>query len=288
LKMPVFGMGVYQSNPGKETFNAVSWALSLGYPLIDTAAMYQNEVSVGKAIKASGTPREEIFITTKVNGPDHGYRGAIRSVKNSLEDLDVDYLDLVLIHSPFGGKLVETYDGLLEMQRQGLVRSVGVSNFGLKHLEALQSHGRPRPAVNQIEMHPLIYQERKALVSYCKEANIAITAYGSIFFGRKKKLNQKIIKGIAQAHEKSPAQVLLRWGLQMKLAIIPKSTSSIERQRENMNLFDFELTEKEMEVLTTLQTKVGARGTVAYWNPVEEAPVDIGETTHWSPENKEL
>ena len=150
---------------------------------------YQNEVSVGKAIKASGTSRAEVFLTTKVNGPDHGYRGAIQSVQNSLEDLGVDYLDLVLIHSPYGappadtdaislssagGRLVETYDGLLEMQRRGLVRSVGVSNFGVKHLQALESHGRPRPAVNQIEIHPLIYQESSPIPSPISLLNDAL------------------------------------------------------------------------------------------------------------------
>jgi len=286
-QMPAFGLGVYMSNPGDETYNACSWALSLGYRLIDTAAMYQNEASVGKAVADSGIPRSKIFITTKLNTPDHGYEATLAAVQNSLHKLDTSYIDLVLIHSPYGGKLIETWDALLALKREGLIRSVGVSNFGLPHLRALKQHGREMPAVNQFEMHPLIYQERQPLLDLCKAERITITAYGSLFYGQQSHLNTPAIVDIAKAHGKTTAQVLLRWGLQMGFAIIPKSVSSKARQAQNMDIFDFDLSEGQIRTLSELQGTVGTSGSTAYWNPVDEADVDIGSTDYGEEEGAE-
>mmetsp|Transcript_112278 Transcript_112278/g.349870 ORF Transcript_112278/g.349870 Transcript_112278/m.349870 type:complete len:277 (-) Transcript_112278:9-839(-) len=270
--MPALGLGVYRCEPGRETYNAVKWALEMGYRMIDTAAFYNNEESVGKAIKDSGIPRSELFVTTKLPTHGHGYDDAVRMCNESLGLLGLDYLDLYLIHSPNGGKLVETWDALLEVQREGLVRSVGVSNFGRKHMEALRNHGRPLPAVNQIEMHPLVYEERKPLVDYCVQHKILVQAYGSVFSGQQHQLQSKTVKKVLAGHPgKTAAQVLLRWGHQMGFQVIPKSVRK-ERLAENAAVFDFELSEAEMAALNGMRGDLGE-----YWFPMN-APVDLGRT----------
>ena len=168
--MPVMGLGVYMSQPGDETFNAVAWALEAGYRMIDTAAVYGNEESVGEALLASRVPRSEVFLTTKLWDADHGYKEAVMALETSLKKLKTDYLDLYLIHSPNTGKIVETWDPLLDMQKLGKIRSIGVSNFGVPHLEALKSYGRPMPTVNQIEMHPMNYQDTDLETSLLKNS----------------------------------------------------------------------------------------------------------------------
>lgn len=270
--MPTFGLGVYRSNPGKETYDAVKDALQLGYRLVDSAALYRNEQSVGKAVHESGIPREDIWVTTKLWDSDHGYDKTIQACTESLRKLSMDYVDLYLIHSPNTGKIVETWDAMLELKRRGLARSVGVSNFDVAHIKALCSAGRPLPAVNQIEMHPLIYREREHLVSYCKENGILVQAYGSIFSGQMDKLRQPAVAGPAAARPgKTEAQVLLRWALQMGFAIIPKSVNR-PRIQGNMDVFDFELTQAEMDALSAMRGQLGA-----YWNPLR-ARVDLGRT----------
>jgi diketogulonate reductase-like aldo/keto reductase len=268
-EMPLIGLGVYMA--GERTYQAVKWALELGYRLVDTASMYENEEAVGKAVRESGVPREELFITTKLNTPDHGFDSAYEACKTSLALLQVGYIDLYLIHSPYGGKLIETFDALLKLKAEGFIKSVGVSNFGVKHLRALRQYGRPAPAVNQFEMHPMIYQERQALLKYCEENKIAITAYGSMFSGKQSALKSPTLQKIAEQHGKSPSQVLLRWGHQHGFALIPKSVSAKARQEENRNIFDFQLSAEEVNVLS------GMGGELAeYWNPVDDAAVDLG------------
>lgn len=271
-KMPVFGLGVYRSRPGKETFDAVAQALDVGYRLIDTAAMYGNEQSVGEAIRSSGLARKDVWITTKLRGGDHGYESAIEACRASLQRLEVGYLDLYLIHSPNGGKLLETWDALVELQRRGLVRSIGVSNYGVKHFEMLRSNGRPVPTVNQIEMHPLVYQERKNLIDYCQQHGIIVEAYGSIFSGQTQWLKDRTVSGVCASHPgKTAAQVLLRWALQHGFQIIPKSVHKT-RLEENMGVFDFELTGDEMDALNRMRGNLGQ-----YWNPLD-APLHTGRT----------
>eukprot|EP00435_Cladocopium_sp_Y103_P054551 s628_g17.t1 len=282
--MPSFGLGVYRSPPGTETYNAVRWALDLGYRLVDTAALYRNEESVGEAIRDSGLPREEVWVTTKLWDSDHGYEAAKSACQQSLKKLGLGYIDLYLIHSPNTGKLVETWDAFVELQREGLVKSIGVSNFGVQHLEALKASGRPLPVVNQIDMHPLIYQERRSVIEYCKANGICITAYGSMFSGDTKQLQRRVqhlkpnllfwreLLQVQEAHPgQSAAQILLRWALQKGFQIIPKSVHQ-ERLQENMNLLDFELSPAEMESLSKMKGALGQ-----YWNPLK-SKVDLGRT----------
>merc|ERR1712086_792257 len=170
------------SSPGAETSNAVKWALEAGYRMIDTARMYRNEASVGDGIKDAGIPREELWIQSKLDTSNHGYKQTIASVKASIKQMGLKYLDCFLIHSPYGGKLIETWDALLQLQQDGLVRSIGVSNFGVRHIQAIVDNGRPLPVMNQIEMHPMVLADRQALIDYCNKKSIVVQAYGSLFF----------------------------------------------------------------------------------------------------------
>lgn len=278
--VPAFGLGVYMVPPGQETYNTVKSALELGYRMVDTAMMYKNEESVGQAVndfmKEAGVKREDLWIQSKLETAQHGYDNTIKSVKRSIALMDLTYLDCYLIHSPFGGKLIETYDALLQLQKEGLVKSVGVSNYDVRHLEKLEEHGRPLPVMNQIEMHPMILKERQKLVDYHKKKGIIVQAYGSIFFGKTEHLESPIVKKVQAKHpEKSVAQVLLRWALQKGFQLIPKSVKK-KRLEENMNIFDFELTAHDMVSLDSMQGSLDA-----YWNPVKDAGVDLGETTKY-------
>ncbi|CAK9003703.1 unnamed protein product [Durusdinium trenchii] len=270
--MPVVGLGVYMSKPGKETYDAVKWALEAGYRMIDTAAIYQNEDSVGEAIADSGVPRNDIFLTTKLWDADHGYDAAVKALETSLSKLKVDYLDLYLIHSPNTGKIVKTWDALIHMQKLGKLRSIGVSNFGIPHLEALKKYGRPMPAVNQIEMHPMNYQERVPVLDFCNLNGVQVQAYGSMFFGRPEFLERPEVTSVVRAHGATSSQVLLRWALQMGFQIIPKSVKK-HRIEENLKVFDIELTQMEMDSLSSMKGKLDQ-----YWQPLG-APVDVGDTS---------
>ncbi|CAK8986090.1 Uncharacterized oxidoreductase MSMEG_2408/MSMEI_2347 [Durusdinium trenchii] len=250
----------------------VKWALEAGYRMIDTAAIYQNEDSVGEAIADSGVPRNDIFLTTKLWDADHGYDAAVKALETSLSKLKVDYLDLYLIHSPNTGKIVKTWDALIHMQKLGKLRSIGVSNFGIPHLEALKKYGRPMPAVNQIEMHPMNYQERVPVLDFCNLNGVQVQAYGSMFFGRPEFLERPEVTSVVRAHGATSSQVLLRWALQMGFQIIPKSVKK-HRIEENLKVFDIELTQMEMDSLSSMKGKLDQ-----YWQPLG-APVDVGDTS---------
>jgi len=269
--MPQVGFGVYRVPRGRTCYEAVRAALAEGYRMVDTAKLYGNEADVGQAVRDSGLPREEVFVTTKVWDSDHGYAEALKAGRRSVERLGLGYVDLLLIHSPgrSEGRIVETYDALLALQEEGLVRSVGVSNFGVPHLEALAAAGRPAPVVDQIEMHPWVYAKRRGLVDYCAERQILVTAYGSLFSGQEGALGQRPLAAAAAAHGRSPAQVLLRWALQKGFQVIPKSVHK-ERIRENAQVFDFELTASEVDALDGMHGKLGE-----YWNPLSW-PVHLG------------
>jgi len=277
-QMPIIGLGVYLSAPGEETYQAVRWALEAGYRLIDTASIYGNEESVGKAIAESGVPRKDIWVTTKLWDTHHGYSEAREALEVSLRRLKLDYIDLYLVHSPNTGKLVETWDSLRQLQKEGKIRSIGVSNYGVAHMEALRTHGRALPAVNQIEMHPLNYKERVDVLEYCQQHGILVQAYGSLFAGKVELLERPEVQKVVAAHPgRTAAQVLLRWGLQMGFQIIPKSTKQL-RIQQNLEVLDFTLSEAEMATLTTMQGTLGA-----YWQPLSAA-VDIGDTSKGHPE----
>lgn len=268
--MPVEGFGTYRMAPGNETYASVRAALDLGYRMIDTAEMYGNEADVGRAIRDSGIPRSQVFVTTKITETAHGYSRTIRAGNISNQVLGLGYIDLLLMHSPHG-QIVETYDAMLDLQAMGVVRSVGVSNFGETHLRALAEYCRPVPVVNQIEMHPLIYQERKDLADYCKDNDILITAYGSVLSGHDDLL--ELASSIADSHQKTSAQVFLRWALQEGFQVIPKSTHTTFI-RENTELYDFSLSVTEVDNLIAINGSVGE-----YWNPIN-SPVLLGDVSH--------
>ncbi len=247
VKMPWLGLGVYKSKEGEEVENAVKTALKIGYRSIDTAALYENERGVGKAIRDSGIPREEIFVTTKVWNDRHGYDSTLNAFEESRKKLGLEYIDLYLIHWPVPEKFKETWRALEKLYSDGLVRAIGVSNFQIHHLEELMESCEVKPAVNQVEFHPLLTQ--KKLLVFCKEHNIQMEAWAPLMRGGV--LDAPIIKKIAEKYGKTPAQVVLRWDLQHGVVTIPKSVRE-ERIKENSDIFDFQLTSEEMGQIDSL------------------------------------
>lgn len=242
VKMPWLGLGVYKSQEGQEVENAIRIALAQGYRSIDTASFYKNEVGVGRAIKDSGIPREEIFVTTKVWNDDQGYDSTLKAFEESRQKLGLDYIDLYLIHWPILGKFKETWKAMEKLYRDGLVRAIGVCNFQVHHLEDLLRDSEVKPAVNQVEFHPLLTQTE--VLNFCRENEIQMEAWAPLMRGGV--LDNSIITGIADKHGKTPAQVVLRWDLQHGVVTIPKSVRE-HRIKENGDIFDFELTSEEME-----------------------------------------
>jgi len=246
--MPVIGLGVGELSDA-ETEESVSAALEAGYRLLDTASAYGNEAAVGRAIASSGLPREELFVTTKLATADQGYQSSQDALAASLERLGLDYVDLYLIHWPAGeqGKYVDSWGGLLSLKGNGLTRSIGVANFHEDHLADIVDLSFVAPVVNQIELHPLLNQA--ALRAVNESRGIVTEAYGPLGVGRL--LDNPTIVSVAEAHGKTPAQALIRWSIQLGNIVIPRS-SSPERVRSNLDVFDFELTDDEMATLNGL------------------------------------
>jgi methylglyoxal/glyoxal reductase len=247
VKMPWFGLGVFKVQEGSEVIESVKAAIKNGYKSIDTAAIYKNEEGVGQAIKESGVPREELFITTKVWNSDQGYESTLQAFETSLEKLDLDYLDLYLIHWPGKNKYKETWKALEKLYKDGRVRAIGVSNFKVHHLQDLISDAEIKPMVNQVEYHPHLTQ--KDLLEYCQSEGIQLEAWSPLKQGEL--LSDPTINELAEKHQKSAAQIILRWDLQNKVVTIPKS---IKEQRiiENANIFDFELSTEDMARIDAL------------------------------------
>jgi diketogulonate reductase-like aldo/keto reductase len=256
-KMPVLGLGVWQAGAGKETRKAVTFALECGYRLIDTAKLYGNERDVGIAVRESGIPREDIFVTTKLWNSDHGFESALRAFDGSRRELGLEYVDLYLIHWPVPRLRQESWKAFLKLHEQGLIRSIGVSNYTIPHLEELLASSPLPPAVNQVEFHPFLYQ--RELLEYCKSHRIQLEAYSPLTRGQR--LKHPLIKEIAAKYDKAPAQILIRWGLQHGLVEIPKSVRS-ERIRENAAVFDFEIKRTDMARLDALDERSHTA-----WNP---------------------
>ncbi len=254
--IPQLGFGVFQV-PADEVVAPVAAALEAGYRLIDTAAAYGNEEGVGKAIANSGVPRDELFITTKLWNDDHGYDKTLVAFDASLDKLGLDTVDLYLIHWPLPkrDRYVETWKAFEKLLADGRTRSIGVSNFNIDHLERLAAETDVTPAVNQIELHPRLAQAD--LRAYDAEHGMVTEAWSPIGQGQGL-LNDDVVTDIAQAHDRSPAQVVLRWHIQLGNVVIPKSVTP-ERIRENIDVFDFELTGAEMDRLTDLgpENRVG-------------------------------
>ncbi len=247
LEMPRLGLGVYLMDPGEETRQAVKTALEEGYRLIDTAAMYGNERDVGRAVKESPVSREEIFVTTKLWNSDHGYDRTLRAFDKSLQLLDMEYIDLYLIHWPVEGLRKETWRAMEKLYNDGKCRAIGVSNYTISHLTELLDCADVPPTVNQVEFSPFLYQ--KDLLEFCQSKDIRLEAYSPLT--RTKKFNNSTIKQMAEKYQKSPAQIMIRWALQHEVIVIPKS-SHRERIRENARVFDFSISEEDMKTLNGL------------------------------------
>jgi methylglyoxal/glyoxal reductase len=247
IEIPYVGLGVFQMKDPRETVEAVKTAIDSGYLSVDTAAVYENEESVGEGVKESRARREDLFITSKVWNSDQGYDTTLTAFETSLKKLDMDYMDLYLIHWPVEGKYNDTWKALERLYSEGLVKSIGVSNFHQHHLEDLMKNSNEKPVINQIECHPRLNQEK--LRAFCQEENIAVEAWSPIAQGRV--LDEPTLKQIAEKHGKSSAQVILRWHLQNDVVIIPKSVHA-NRIKENADLFNFELSTDEMNQINDL------------------------------------
>ena len=249
-EMPLLGLGVWQVKQGREAENAVRWALELGYRHVDTAQAYGNEESVGRAIRDSDVPREELFVATKFY-PRARSGDPEAEIEGSLRRLGLDHVDLYLIHWPGGGP-TWAWPGMERAHERGLARSIGISNFDVSEIDELLAIADARPVVNQIQFSPFKY--RRALLEACEELRIAPEPYSPLTRGRN--LGDRRIGDIAERHGRTPAQVMLRWGVQRELPVIPKSKTR-ERIEENARIFDFELSADDMTALDALDETGG-------------------------------
>lgn len=247
VKMPQLGFGVFKVKNGSETVESVKKALEAGYRHIDTAAIYGNEEGVGQAIRESGIPREELFITSKVWNTEQGFEKTLQAYEDSLKRLGTEYLDLYLIHWPGTNKYIDTWKALEKLYTDSRVRAIGVSNFHVHHLENLMNHTELKPVINQIELHPRLSQLE--IREYCKKHDIKVEAWGPL--GQGNLINEPTINHIADKHGKTAAQVMIRWHLQNDIVVIPKSVTP-SRIVENTQVFDFELSLDEMNQIDSL------------------------------------
>ncbi len=255
--IPQIGLGVYQSPQGAPTRDAVSAALALGYRHVDTARVYRNEPDVGAAIAASGVPRADIFVTTKLWNDDQGYDKTLKAFDASLARLALEYVDLYLIHWPVAGKRLDSWRALEKLFDDKRARAIGVSNFMVPHLEELLGVAKHAPHVNQIELTPFL--QRRDVVALCTKHGIVVEAYSPLTRG--KRLGHPTLVEVAGSVKRSPAQVLLRWGVQHGFVVLPKSVRR-ERIAENVAIFDFTLDARAMQQLDALEENL-ATG----WDP---------------------
>jgi diketogulonate reductase-like aldo/keto reductase len=250
VEMPILGFGVFQIPDPIECERSVADALETGYRLIDTAASYDNEQWVGNAIKSSGVPRDELFITTKLWIADAGYEATKRAFGRSMERLQLDYLDLYLIHQPYGD-IYGAWRAMEELYREGRIRAIGVSNFHPDRVMDFIVHHEVVPAVNQIETHP--FHQQVETQKFLAENNVQIESWGPFAEGKNNIFHNELLHSIAQKHGKSVAQVILRWLTQRDIIVIPKSVRK-ERMAENFRIFDFELSPEDMDAIRQLDT----------------------------------
>jgi len=251
LKMPMLGYGVFRVEDGNVCISAVKAALEAGYRSIDTATIYGNEKSVGVAIKESGVPREEIFLTTKVWNEVQRSGNVEDAFNKSLEDLQVDYVDLYLIHWPVKEKYVDTWLELEKIYKSGKAKSIGVSNFHKHHLEDIKKVWSVVPVVNQVELHPNLTQE--GLQEFCTEHNIILESWSPLAASKNDLLESETLISIGKKYNKTSAQVILRWNIDRGIITIPKSITP-SRIKENFNIFDFELTKEEVVTINSMNT----------------------------------
>jgi methylglyoxal/glyoxal reductase len=247
VKMPRIGLGVFKVEKEEELITAVKAAIEKGYRSIDTASIYGNEEWVGEAIRQSGINREDIFVTSKVWNADQGYEATREALNSSLNKMGLEYLDLYLIHWPVEGKYTDTWRALEDLYKEGKLKAIGVSNFQIHHLENLLETAEIKPMINQIELHPKLAQAD--LRAFAAKHDMHIEAWAPLMQGGL--FENEILKGLAEKHGKSIAQIVLRWHLQNGIIVIPKSTKP-HRIEENADLFDFDLSQQDMELIDSL------------------------------------
>lgn len=245
IAMPKLGLGVWKV-PDEVAASTVQAAIEAGYRSIDTAAAYQNEVGTGAGIRAGGVARDQLFVTTKIWNADQGYEAALAAFQSSLDKLEMEYVDLLLIHWPVKDKYKDTWRALEKIYSEGKARAIGVSNFQIHHLQDLLESSEVVPMVNQVEYHPLLTQVE--LLAFCREHNIRLTAWSPLMQGN---LDIPLLAEIGEKYGKSPAQIVLRWDLQTGVVTIPKTTTPA-RLIENADVFDFQLTEEEVARISAL------------------------------------
>ncbi len=259
VEMPRFGLGVWQSAPGEETRAAVRAALACGYRHVDTARAYRNEGDVGAAIRDSGIPRREVFVTTKLWNADHGYDKALAAIDRSLESLGMEQVDLYLVHWPVEGLRNDTWRAMERILADGKARAIGVSNYTIRHLDELLGRAKVPPSVNQVEFSPFLHQ--RALLAHCRKTGVQLEAYGPLVRGHR--MDHPALAAVARKHGRTPAQVLVRWGLQHDLVVIPKSVRP-ERIRENADVYGFALDAEDLARLDALD-----EGYRTSWDPTD-------------------
>lgn len=247
VKIPQHGFGVYLITDEKNGYEAINKALEVGYRAFDTAQFYENEALLGKILSESDVKRDELFITTKVANYNQGYDSTLSTVEQSLKDLRVDQIDLLLVHWPSKRRFFETWKAMEKLYNEKLVKAIGVSNYEIHHLEELAADSEIKPVIDQVECHPYLSQEK--IKAYADKNDIAFQAWSPL--GRGAVLNDPIIKIIAEHHNKSIAQIIIRWHLQKGNVVIPKS-STPSRIEENANVYDFSLTEEEVKIIDAL------------------------------------
>lgn len=248
VQMPLLGLGVYDMY-NKEAEQAISTAFEIGYRLIDTATMYRNETEVGNAVRNSGIKRDEIFVTTKVNNPDHGYDAALRAFDQSMKKLNIGHIDLYLVHWPMKPRK-DTWKALEHLYNTKQVRSIGVANYLMPFLHELETYASIVPVLNQVEFSPFLFSND--LLQYCNEHKIQLQSYTPITKGAK--LKDKRLVQVAGKYGKTPAQIILRWNIQHGVSTIPKSANP-ERQKENFGIFDFNISEEDMRSIDSFDEK---------------------------------
>ena len=249
VQIPMLGLGVFRMEDEKEAYNSVRKAIDLGYRHIDTAKVYLNEEPIGRAIRESGVKRQEIFVTTKLWNEDIANNNAQKAFEDSLRKLGLDYVDLYLVHWPIKDKYVSVWKEMEKIVQSGKARAVGVSNYQEKHLQEIIDLKSLVPAVNQVELHP--YMSQLPLIEFCNQYDIHVESWSPLCANKNNLLQEPSLKEIGEKYSKSPAQVVLRWNIERELIVIPKS-SNPQRQAENLNIFDFDLTVGDMQKIDSL------------------------------------
>lgn len=250
-KMPQQGFGVYKLTDPSTFTQAIQTAYESGYRLFDTAQMYGNEAELGKALKSLNVDRDNYFVTTKVAEANQGYQSTIKSVKESLRKLQLDYVNLLLVHWPINGQFFETWQAFEDLKKSGLTKSIGVSNYGMIHLQYLATQAHEMPVVDQLECHPWLSE--KPMIKYNKDHHIVTQAWAPL--GRGKIFDNPVIQNLANQYSKSPAQIILRWHLQNGLSFIPKSAHP-QRIQQNADIYDFSLTQSDMDKMDSINRNV--------------------------------